>query len=253
MSEAWVMTSMIAMLSAMPAGISPNGSFTILSIAPGASNAAIARCDAVAHAPCGSVPTLSPPISRPNTSSGTEPCSAEIANIVAPPTMWFTRSFTDHSLHNVGLDSCSADVRSSTRLVVSTTRCIIEMPSTIAPSGSEIVSSPHSLPSGRWITRALSPHGPGVDGDERLAGHGLQLVEVRVVPLRGRGAGDVPGAAVVGDDHPVGLQRLEDHERLPVEMSERVARLQAQAQSHRREGGGVGRGSAVSGEGKVRP
>ena len=56
-------TSKIAMLSATLAGISPKGSFTIFSIAPGASNAFIARCDAVAHAPFGSSPTLSPPTS----------------------------------------------------------------------------------------------------------------------------------------------------------------------------------------------
>ena len=125
------------MFSAIPAGISPNGNFTIFSIAPGCSNAANARLDAVFHAPCGSEPTLSPPMSCPNTSSGTEPCSAEIANIVAPPTMWLMRSFTVHSVHNVGLPSCAALVCSSTPLVVSTTRCSIATPSITAPSSGD--------------------------------------------------------------------------------------------------------------------
>lgn len=106
MSTACVSTSNTAMLSATAPGISPNGSFTVLSSAPGCSNAVIARCAAVAQAACGSSPRLSPPpMSRPRTSSGTDPCSAEIANIVAPPVMWLITSRTVHPSHGDGFPS----------------------------------------------------------------------------------------------------------------------------------------------------
>src|SRR3954451_22295857 len=48
-----------------------------------------------------------------------------------------------------------------------------------------------------------------LDGLEGGTGHRLQLIEVVVVPAPVGRAADVPVAAVVGDDHPVPLQRLE--------------------------------------------
>ena len=50
-----------------------------------------------------------------------------------------------------------------------------------------------------------------------------------------RRAADVPVRAVVGDDHPVLLQRLEDDPRLPREARDRIALLQAEAHPHRRQ------------------
>src|SRR5579863_3157535 len=67
----------------------------------------------------------------------------------------------------------------------------------------------------------------GLDGLERAAGDGLELVEIVVVPARIGVAADVPAAAVVGDDHPVGLQGREDDERLTVESRKAEGRLEA--------------------------
>ena len=60
----------------------------------------------------------------------------------------------------------------------------------------------------------------------------MQLV---VRPLRARRAAHVPVRAVVGDDHPVVLQRLEHDPRLAREAGDRVALLQAEAHAHRRQ------------------
>ena len=52
---------------------------------------------------------------------------------------------------------------------------------------------------------------------------------------RGSGApGDVVGGAVVGEDHPVALQRGEDHPRLRPVAADVDARLEAEAEAHRR-------------------
>ena len=56
-----------------------------------------------------------------------------------------------------------------------------------------------------------------------------------VRPVRVRRAGDVPGRAVVGEDHPVHLQRLEHDARLRRELRDVDARLQPHAQAHRRQ------------------
>ena len=52
---------------------------------------------------------------------------------------------------------------------------------------------------------------------------------------RARRAADVPVGAVVGDDHPVALQRVEHDPRLARERPDVEARLQADAQAHRRQ------------------
>ena len=65
----------------------------------------------------------------------------------------------------------------------------------------------------------------------------MQRVQLVVRPLRARRAADVPVRAVVGDDHPVLLQRLEHDPRLAREAGDRVALLQAEAHPHRRQVG----------------
>ncbi len=63
----------------------------------------------------------------------------------------------------------------------------------------------------------------------------LEAVEVVVRPARVGGAADVPGRAVVGQDHPVALQRRQDDARLGREPARVEARLQAHPETHRRE------------------
>ncbi len=61
-------------------------------------------------------------MSWPTSSSGTDPSSAEIANIVEPPVMWLITSRTVHSLHGVGPPSWSGSISAMTLVVSSTTR-----------------------------------------------------------------------------------------------------------------------------------
>ena len=75
----------------------------------------------------------------------------------------------------------------------------------------------------------------GVDDLEVGAGEAAEAVEVVVRPARVGGAADVPGRAVVGQDHPVALERLEHDARLRREAADVEARLQPDAQAHRRE------------------
>ena len=72
--------------------------------------------------------------------------------------------------------------------------------------------------------------GGGVDDLEVGAVQLLKLVQVVVVPAGGRGAGHVPGRAVVGQDHAVLLQGREDDPRLRTE----VARCRREALSRTR-------------------
>ena len=74
-----------------------------------------------------------------------------------------------------------------------------------------------------------------VDDLEGRARDAAERVQLVVRPLRARRAADVPVGAVVGDDHPVLLQRLEHDPRLPREAGDRVALLQAEAHTHRRQ------------------
>ena len=75
----------------------------------------------------------------------------------------------------------------------------------------------------------------GVDDLEVGAGDPPERVQVVVRPVRVRRAADVPVRAVVGEDHPVGLQRLEHDARLPREAGDVDVRLQPDAQAHRRQ------------------
>ena len=68
--------------------------------------------------------------------------------------------------------------------------------------------------------------------DARDAADRVQRV---VRPVRVGRAADVPVRPVVGEDHPVRLQRLEHDARLPREAGDVDARLQPDAQAHRRQ------------------
>ena len=99
------------------------------------------------------------------------------------------------------------------------------------------------------LRQALDPVGAGphrpdataqlrpVDDLEGRAGDAVKRVQLVVRPLRARRAAQVPVRAVVGDDHPVLLQRLEHDPRLAREAGDRIALLQAEAHSHRRQVG----------------
>ena len=94
------------------------------------------------------------------------------------------------------------------------------------PLGSEIDSAPlFALRGVRRGSRGVSSAWIGPVSTATKAPPGTVLSWSRSSSFHfglGR-ARDVPRAAVVGDDHPVRLQRLEDHERLAVEACERVA------------------------------
>ena len=62
-----------------------------------------------------------------------------------------------------------------------------------------------------------------------------EAVQVVVRPARIGRARDVPGRAVVGEDHPVALERLEHDARLRREAADVEARLEPDAQAHRRQ------------------
>ena len=85
--------------------------------------------------------------------------------------------------------------------------------------------------------RARSVELRGVDDLEVEPGDAAQRVQVVVRPARVGSAADVPVRAVVGDDHPVALERGEHDPRLAREARDREARLQAHAQAHRRQVG----------------
>ena len=87
------------------------------------------------------------------------------------------------------------------------------------------------------LARSLARFGERarVDDFEVVARQPAERVEVVVRPVRVRRAGDVPGRAVVGEDHPVDLQRLQHDAGLRRELRDVDARLQPHAQAHRRE------------------
>src|SRR4051794_1872918 len=65
-----------------------------------------------------------------------------------------------------------------------------------------------------WQAQPLHTSAGSVNHLEVAALHAPEGVEVVVAPARRGGARDVPGRAVVGEDHPVALQRREDDARL---------------------------------------
>jgi len=79
--------------------------------------------------------------------------------------------------------------------------------------GEDVVEHPRAHhPTG--LTPVQSPvHDQHAEIEDRFgaADDAAQVVEIVVVPTAVRCAADVPGAAVVGDDGAVGLQRLQDH------------------------------------------
>ena len=77
--------------------------------------------------------------------------------------------------------------------------------------------------------------GPVSTASNALPGTVFSSIEIVVVPARIGVAADVPAAAVVGDDHAVRLQRLEDDERFAGESREAERRLEAKPESHRRQ------------------
>ncbi len=77
---------------------------------------------------------------------------------------------------------------------------------------------------------------PGrVDDLEVPAGDDVELVHDVVVEARVARAADVPGRAVVGEDHPVALERLGDGPGVGREARRVIRRLEPDAQPHRRE------------------
>lgn len=70
---------------------------------------------------------------------------------------------------------------------------------------------------------------------EGAARHPLELAEVLVVRARVGRAGDEPARAVVGDDHPVALERPEDRARLVPVAAGPEGAPEPQPQAHRRE------------------
>src|SRR5690349_16811522 len=62
-------------------------------------------------------------MSRASSSSGTEPCSAEIAKMVAPAVMWLITSRTVQSAHGEGRPSSSGDTWFTMSTVWSITFC----------------------------------------------------------------------------------------------------------------------------------
>ena len=86
-------------------------------------------------------------------------------------------------------------------------------------------------------------HRSGVHRLEGRARHRLELVEVGVVPLAVGGAGQEPVRAVVGDEHAVGLEALQDDPGRAVVAAQVEGRLQPEPGAHRRDvriGGGAG-------------
>src|SRR5437899_2623189 len=79
-----------------------------------------------------------------------------------------------------------------------------------------------------------------------------QRVQLVVRPALVRRAADVPVRAVVRDDHPVALERDQDDSRLAWEAADVEARLQADAQAHRRQIGVGERARVVAGRVDVR-
>src|SRR4051794_662636 len=73
----------------------------------------------------------------------------------------------------------------------------------------------------------------GVADPEVGAGERAEAVEVVVVPAGIRRAGDVPVGAVVGEEHPVALQRGEDDPGLRAVAADVDARLEPDAEAHR--------------------
>jgi hypothetical protein len=84
-----------------------------------------------------------------------------------------------------------------------------------------------------YLLRSLRLERRGVHDLEVGAGDPAERVEIVVRPVRVRGAADVPGRAVVGQDHPVALQRLEHDAGLLRKAARVEARLQPDAQAHR--------------------
>src|SRR5439155_16243304 len=62
-----------------------------------------------------------------------------------------------------------------------------------------------------------------------------ERVQLVVRPTRVRRAGDVPARAVVGDEHPVALERDQHDTRLAKKTPHVEARLQPKAEAHRRQ------------------
>ena len=92
----------------------------------------------------------------------------------------------------------------------------------------------------RDCRRAGGGYGPltsprGVHDLEVRALDDVELVQHVVIEPRVAGAGHVPGRAVVGEDHPVVLERLGDDPRLRGEAGGVVGRLEPHAQAHRRQ------------------
>src|SRR2546429_9899246 len=75
-------------------------------------------------------------------------------------------------------------------------------------------------------------YGAGCHRLEGAAGNELELVQVSVVPARVGGAADEPAAAVVGDEHPVLLQRGEDGQRGAVVRRQVERRLETESLAH---------------------
>ncbi len=95
---------------------------------------------------------------------------------------------------------------------------------------------------GHGIRRARHLQARHVHRLERRSGHRSQGVEVGVVPARIRRAAHEERRAVVGEHHPVLLQRSEDHLVLRREAADVVARLQPEPGAHRRIRGAAGPG-----------
>ena len=76
---------------------------------------------------------------------------------------------------------------------------------------------------------------PRVDHAEVRALDAVERVQLVVRPARVGGARDVPARAVVGDDHPVALERPEDDPRLRREAPHGEVGAQPEAQAHRRQ------------------
>ena len=90
---------------------------------------------------------------------------------------------------------------------------------------------------GDGVRRARHLQARDVDRLERRARHGTRALQARVVPARIGRAAHEPGRPVVGQNHPVLLQRAQDHLVLRREAADVEARLEPEPRAHGRIGG----------------
>src|SRR5205823_8969802 len=74
----------------------------------------------------------------------------------------------------------------------------------------------------------------GLHHFESVSGHGLELIEVLVVPPRIGCSSNKPVGAVIGDEHTILFESCENDLGRSGETRNVIARFKAQTQSHRR-------------------